>query len=287
MIPLHDDNPTTLTPFVTIGLIVACVAVFLWQVTLPPGGFERAVYAYGMIPAVLFGERALPAELAAVPATVSVITAMFLHGGWMHLIGNMLYLWIFGNNVEDALGHVRFVVFYLLCGLAAALAQAFQDPGSSVPMIGASGAIGGVLGAYVLLYPRARVLVLVPLGFFFYTLRIPAMIVLGLWFGLQFVNSALSAGQVGGIAYWAHIGGFVAGMVLILPFRRKGFPLFAGPRGAPAAPRRGFRPASGPKAQSPGLKPKDQRVTVVPQRPGSRSHLPQSGRVGPRKGPWS
>jgi membrane associated rhomboid family serine protease len=108
MIPLHDDNPTTLTPFVTVGLIVACVAVFLWQVTLPPGGFERAVYAYGMIPAVLFGERALPAELAAVPATLSVVTAMFLHGGWMHLIGNMLYLWIFGNNVEDAMGHGRY-----------------------------------------------------------------------------------------------------------------------------------------------------------------------------------
>lgn len=287
MIPLHDDNPTTLMPLVTVGLIVACTAVFLWQVTLPPGAAERAVYAYGMIPAVLFGERELPAEVAAIPATLSVLTSMFLHGGWMHLIGNMLYLWIFGNNVEDAMGHGRFVVFYLLCGLAAALAQAFQDPGSAVPMIGASGAIGGVLGAYVLLYPRARVLVLVPLGFFFYTLRIPAMIVLGLWFGLQFLSSALSAGQVGGVAYWAHIGGFVAGMVLILPFRKKGFPLFAGPRGGRAAPRHGLRPNTSRTDQPPGLKPKDRRATVVPKRTGSHTRLPQSGRIWPRKGPWS
>ncbi len=266
MIPLHDDNPTTLTPFVTVGLIVACVAVFLWQLGLSPGAAERAVYAYGMIPAVLFGER----ELTAIPAELSVLTSMFLHGGWMHLIGNMLYLWIFGNNVEDAMGHGRFVVFYLLCGLAAALAQAFQDPGSTVPMIGASGAIGGVLGAYVLLYPRARVLVLIPLGFFFYTLRIRALYVLGLWFGLQFVSVALAGGQLGGVAYWAHIGGFIAGMVLILPFRKKGFPLFASKR-----------------AVRPAFQPKDRRATMMPERTGSHTRLPQSGRIWRRKGPWS
>ena len=126
MIPLHDDNPTTLTPIVTVGLIAACVAVFLWQVSLPPAAMEAALYSYGMIPAVLFGERELPPALAAVPAELSVVTSMFLHGGWMHLIGNMLYLWIFGNNVEDAMGHLRFLVFYLLCGLAAAFAQAFR-----------------------------------------------------------------------------------------------------------------------------------------------------------------
>jgi len=205
---------------------------------------------------------------------------MFLHGGWMHLIGNMLYLWIFGNNVEDAMGHGRFIVFYLLCGIAAALAQAFQDPGSAVPMIGASGAIGGVLGAYVLLYPRARVLVVVPLGFFFYTLRIPAMIVLGLWFGLQFVSTMLAGDQIGGVAYWAHIGGFVAGMVLILPFRKKGFPLFAGPRGGDVA-RRAPQPA--PKFKD--RRPKDRRATVVPVRSGSQTRLPQSGRIWRRKGP--
>ena len=278
MIPLHDDNPTTLTPIVTVGLILACVAVFLWQVTLPPGGFESAVYAYGMIPAVLLGQRPFPADLAAVPATLTVITSMFLHGGWMHLIGNMLYLWIFGNNVEDAMGHGRFVVFYLLCGLAAAFAQAFQDPGSTVPMIGASGAIGGVLGAYLLLYPQARVLVLIPLGFFFYTLRIRALYVLGFWFVLQFVSSALAGEQIGGVAYWAQIGGFVAGMVLILPFRKKGFPLFSGARTGHPAPRSGPRPVPDPK---------DRRATVVPERTGSHSRLPQSGRIRPRKGPWS
>jgi membrane associated rhomboid family serine protease len=274
MIPLHDDNPTTLTPVVTVALIVACALVFLWQVTLSPEASVQAVYAYGMIPAVLFGERELPPEVAAIPAELSVITSMFLHGGWLHLIGNMLYLWIFGNNVEDAMGHGRFIAFYLLCGLAAAMAQAFQDPGSTVPMIGASGAIGGVLGAYLLLYPRARVLVLVPLGFFMYMMRIPALFVLGFWFVLQFLESALSDGQAGGVAYWAHIGGFVAGMVLIVPFRKKSFRLFARPHGSgrPAPPR--------PPRRAPDwlgrTEAKDRRTT--------RSRLPQSGRT--RKGPW-
>ena len=230
MIPLHDDNPTVLKPVVTVGMIAACVLVFLWQLSLSGIEAGQAVYAFGMIPAVLFGEAELPPELATIPSELSLISSMFLHGGWMHLIGNMLYLWIFGNNVEDAMGHVRFVVFYLLCGIAAALAQAVQDPASTVPMIGASGAIGGVLGAYLLLYPRARVLVLIPLGFFWYTLRLPAMAVLGFWFVLQFVQSAMTAGQAGGVAYWAHIGGFVAGVVLIVPFRNKAFPLFGGRR---------------------------------------------------------
>ncbi|MEE8506292.1 MAG: rhomboid family intramembrane serine protease [Kiloniellales bacterium] len=243
MIPLHDDNPTTLTPVITIGLIVVCALVFLWQVTLPPGAGEAAVYAYGLIPAVLFGERTLPPEIARIPAELSVLTSMFLHGGWLHLIGNMLYLWIFGNNIEDAMGHARFVVFYVICGIAAAFAQALQDPGSTVPMIGASGAIGGVLGGYLLLYPRARVLVLVPFGFFMHMIRIPAVIVLGFWFVLQFLESALAGDQAGGVAYWAHIGGFVAGMVLVIPLRKKSFPLFGGPRPAvvPPPPGRGGR----------------------------------------------
>jgi membrane associated rhomboid family serine protease len=247
MIPLHDDNPTSLTPFVTLGLIAACALVFLWQVSLPPGAAERAVYAYGMIPAVLFGEARLPPDLAVIPAGLSVLTAMFLHGGWMHLIGNMLYLWIFGNNIEDAMGHLRFVAFYLLCGAAAALTQALQDPGSSVPMIGASGAIGGVLGAYALLFPRAHVLVLVPIGFFVTTVRIPALLVLGFWFVLQFVQSAMAPVAGGGVAYWAHIGGFIAGLVLIVPFRNKAFPLLGGPRSSP----RGRRPPGGHRGRSP------------------------------------
>lgn len=221
MIPLHDDNPTTITPLLTIVLIVINVFVFLWQVSLPPMEQERIVFALGSIPAVLFGEAALATEIALVPPELSVLTSMFLHGGWLHLIGNMLYLWIFGNNVEDAMGHVRFVVFYLLCGIAAALAQALQDPSSTIPMIGASGAIGGVLGAYLILHPTARILVLIPLGILFPVIRVPAVVVLGIWFLMQFLESAARPAGAGGVAYWAHIGGFVAGAVLIFVFKRR------------------------------------------------------------------
>lgn len=230
MIPLHDDNPTILAPVVTVGLIAICGLVFIWQMSLTPAAAEQVVYALGMVPAVLFGTARLPPGIETIPSEASVITSMFLHGGLMHLLGNMLYLWIFGNNVEDSMGHVRFILFYLLCGISAALAQALQDPGSTVPMIGASGAIGGVLGGYLMLFPRAHVLVLVPLGFFITTMRIPALLVLGLWFVMQFLYSAMTTGQSGGVAYWAHIGGFVAGAILIIPFRSKEFPLFSGPQ---------------------------------------------------------
>ena len=218
MIPLHDDNPTERTPVLTVGLIAACVAVFLWQSGLGEEAAVHAIYGFGVIPAVLFDRVELPAELARVPASATLLTSMFMHGGWAHLLGNMLYLWIFGNNVEDRLGHGRFILFYLLCGLAAALAQALPEPDSQVPMVGASGAISGVLGAYLLLYPRARVLVLVPLGFIFYTLRLPALAVLGFWFVLQLVSSLFAAPGEGGVAFRAHIGGFVAGMALLPPF---------------------------------------------------------------------
>jgi membrane associated rhomboid family serine protease len=150
---------------------------------------------------------------------------MFLHGGWLHIIGNMLYLWIFGNNIEDILGHVGFVLFYVACGAAAALAQSALDVDSTVPMIGASGAIAGVLGAYAVLFPRAHVLVLLPLGFFSQVIRLPALLVLGFWFVLQFIEGGLTASSgEGGVAYWAHIGGFVAGLVLIFLFPRRSSP---------------------------------------------------------------
>ena len=228
MIPLHDDNPTELRPYVTIALIVACVLVFFWQISLPAPAQQRAVLALGVIPAVLLGNARLPPELALVSPEVSVVTSMFLHGGWMHLIGNMLYLWIFGNNVEDALGRVRFVIFYVACGVGAALLQSWQDPASTIPMIGASGAIGGVLGAYLLLHPQSRILVLFTAGFIFPVVRIPAVVVLGLWFVMQFALGAASAGAQGGggVAHWAHIGGFLTGMVLVLFMRRPGIPLF-------------------------------------------------------------
>ena len=220
MIPLRDDNPTTIRPLVTVGLIVACILIFLWQSSLGVGQ-GAAVYALGVIPAVLFGQAQLAPELGWVTPVLTPMTSMFLQGGIFHLLGNMLYLWIFGNNIEDAMGHGRFVVFYLLCGIAAVFAQALPDTSSVIPMIGASGAIGGVLGAYLINYPNARVLVLIPFGFFSQLIKIRALYVLGFWFILQFINSFLSSSSGGGVAYAAHIGGFITGLVLILFFNRK------------------------------------------------------------------
>jgi len=226
MIPLHDDNPTELTPYLTIAFISLCVLVFLWQLSLGAEGGQVAVFSLGSIPAVLFGHEQLPPEFARVPAWTTVFTSMFLHGGWMHLIGNMLYLWIFGNNVEDAMGHGRFILFYVLCGAAAVFAQALPDTHSVIPMIGASGAISGVLGAYLLLYPHARVLVAIPFGYFIHTMKIKAVWVLLFWIILQIINSAMASREGGGVAWGAHIGGFIAGMALVPLFKRRGVRLF-------------------------------------------------------------
>lgn len=223
MIPLKDDNPSHERPVVTIGLIVTCTLVFLWQFMQGPRAGQAIIYALGLVPSVLLGHRSLPPEVATVPAALTVFTSMFLHGGWLHLIGNMLYLWIFGDNVEDAMGHGRFLVFYLLCGVVAALTQALPDPQSTLPMVGASGAISGVLGAYLLLYPRARVLVLVPIFILITTMRLPAFVVLGLWFVLQALSSLAANEPGGGIAFRAHIGGFIAGMLLMMFFKKRGF----------------------------------------------------------------
>ena len=238
MIPLHDDNPTKIFPVLTVAFIAACVLVFLWQASLGTQGYQASVYALGVIPAVLLNKATLPAELAVVPATVTVFTSMFLHGGFMHLAGNMLYLWIFGNNVEDAMGHRRFIVFYLLCGVAAVFGQVLQNPSSEIPMIGASGAISGVLGAYLILYPRAKVLVLIPLGFFIQLIRLPALWVLGLWFAMQLISSALTSSEGGGVAWFAHIGGFVAGMALIPFFKTGNVTLFHKAHGSKRLTRR-------------------------------------------------
>jgi len=217
MIPLKDDNPTTTPPIVTVALIVLCAAVFLWQLSMGPAAGQAVVYALGVTPAVLSGAAVLPDELVWVPAPLTLITSMFLHGGLLHLGGNMLYLWIFGDNIEDIMGHARFVIFYIVCGLAAAFAQVLPDTGSTIPMIGASGAVSGVLGAYVLQYPRAHVLVVVPLVVVFYTLRLPAIAVLGIWFVGQLISS-LAVTSGGGVAFRAHVGGFLAGVVLIRLF---------------------------------------------------------------------
>lgn len=226
MIPLHDDNPTSTTPVLTIGIIGICVLVYLVQASLGPRGGEAIIYSLGVIPAVLLDKVDLAPELVLVPAGFTIVTSMFLHGGFMHLAGNMLYLWIFGNNIEDVLGKARFIFFYLVCGIFAALGQILQNPDSTIPMVGASGAISGVLGAYLLIFPHARVLVLVPLGFIITTVRIPAGWVLGLWFLLQLVSSAFTSSEGGGVAFFAHIGGFIAGMLLIPVLKPKNVRLF-------------------------------------------------------------
>ena len=226
MIPLHDDNPTERFPFVTMIFIAVCVAVFLYQESLPQIPGELFAFHYGTIPAMVFGYALLPEEAAAaIPASLTLLTSMFLHGSWMHLLGNMLYLWIFGNNIEDAMGHAKYIVFYILCGVLATLAHAMTDPSSQIPMVGASGAISAVLGAYLLLFPRAHVLVLLPaIGM----TRVAAGLVLGMWFVTQLVSGGMSVGaQGGGVAFFAHIGGFVAGMALIGLFKRPDVPFFS------------------------------------------------------------
>jgi membrane associated rhomboid family serine protease len=211
-LPLYDDNPTAREPVVTYLLIGLCIGAFLWQL----GQSERAVlYSYGMIPAELFGLWHPPRAYQAIPAWSKLLTSMFLHGGWFHLIGNMLFLWIFGNNVEDVLGRGRFLLFYLCCGVAAALTQAFSNYGAHVPMVGASGAIAGVLGAYLLMYPQANVRVFVWIVIFFRLVNVPAWILLGLWFGMQLVSGLMRAPGTPGVAFWAHIGGFVSGLILV------------------------------------------------------------------------
>ena len=215
MIPLKDDNPTSGRPIVTYFLIAICVLIFLIQIGSQSYKTGQLFYSYGLIPSVLMGHNQLPMDLYAVPAFVTIFSSMFMHGGFMHLIGNMLYMWIFADNIEDNLGPVKFLIFYLLAGVGAAMTQVLMDTISQIPMVGASGAIGGVLGAYLINHPNARVLVLIPFGFFSQLIKIRALYVLGFWFILQFISSG------GGIAYAAHIGGFVSGMILILFFNKK------------------------------------------------------------------
>jgi membrane associated rhomboid family serine protease len=213
MIPLRDDNPAQRVPVVTRTLIVLNVLAFV--VELAQGdGLAEFVREWGVVPGRLFasvmGFTSLPLELA------TVFTSMFLHGGWLHLIGNMWYLWIFGDNVEDRMGSARFLFFYLSAGFVAALLHSALIPGSPVPTVGASGAIAGVLGAYALAFPRARVLTLIPLIFFFQIVAIPALLLLGVWFVFQFISGTLSSATgSGGVAWWAHIAGFVYGFVVM------------------------------------------------------------------------
>jgi membrane associated rhomboid family serine protease len=221
MIPLRDEIPSERTPYVTRVLLALNVAAFLYEITLGPG-LRAFVYDWGLLPArvVLAVQGGEPAA----PAALTVFSSMFLHGGWAHLLGNMWYLFIFGDNVEDRLGHAGYLAFYFAAGLAAAALHVALHAQSWTPTVGASGAIAGVLGAYLVSYPKARVITLVPLFPFFQVMALPAVIVLGLWFVFQFFSGALALGMsgAGGVAWWAHVGGFAFGMLvaLVAPRRR-------------------------------------------------------------------
>lgn len=206
-----------------VALIAANVVVFFLQLASGPA-FERVVWAFGVVPARLFQPGMFEGWTGS-DSLVTLVTSMFLHGGFLHLIGNMLYLWIFGDNVEGAMGSVRFLIFYLLCAVAAAGAQIAVDPRSALPMIGASGAIAGVLAAYLMLFPFSRIVTLIPIFFFARLVAVPAVILLGLWFLLQIVSGLSSTGGAGGTAWFAHIGGFAAGLLLVFLFRRKDVPI--------------------------------------------------------------
>ena len=236
MIPLRDANPTRRTPLVTLGLIAASFIAFGYELgvlaSTGEAGLNELFLERGAVPGELSAavERG---DLASRPV-LSILTSMFLHGGWVHLLGNMLYLWIFGNNVEDRLGRLPFLGFYVVGGLAAVVAQVATDPDSAIPLVGASGAIAATLGAYVVLFPGARILSLVFLGFFYQLIEVPARIVLGFWFVLQLVDGLASLGGTnveGGIAFFAHVGGFVAGAAIAVAVRALGR---RGPPGRPA-----------------------------------------------------
>ncbi len=212
MIPLRDVIPSRTTPYVTVSLVVINALVFLYQLSL--GDYiNNFVFTYGLVPAFF--------------SWTSVLTSMFLHGGILHVAGNMLYLWIFGDNVEDRMGHGRFLAFYLLCGIAAALGQTVTVPDSQIPMVGASGAVAGVMGAYFVLYPHSRIVTLLPLFIFIQIIEVPAIFFLGVWFLMQLLSgvgsiaSATAGEPAGGVAFWAHVAGFAAGFVGVFVFRQR------------------------------------------------------------------
>lgn len=221
MIPIKDRNPTYRFPVVNIAIILANIAVFLYEVSLGPR-LESFLCSFGVVPHTI--TTSLNSSHIGLMTLMPMFSSMFLHGGWLHLGGNMLYLWIFGDNVEDKLGHGRYFLFYILCGIAASAAHVVIDPRSEMPTVGASGAISGVLGAYLLMFPKARVVTLIPIFVFVQVAELPAIVVLGFWFVLQFFNGLVSLGYqtagMGGVAWWAHVGGFVAGLILVLPLRK-------------------------------------------------------------------
>ena len=222
MIPLRDENPSYTFPFVNVLLILTNIFIFVYQKYFVPGGIEPLYFQLGCIPYEFthFTDVHPP---SLVPVPVTVVTAMFMHGGWIHLLGNMLFLWIFGDNVEDTLGHVKYLFFYITCGFFASLFHIFTNVNSQIPSVGASGAIAGVMGAYMFLFPKARVKTLLILGILIQVVRIPAVFILGYWIFIQFLSGFAEFGSRmgGGIAWFAHIGGFVAGFVLIIMTKKR------------------------------------------------------------------
>lgn len=221
MVPLRDDNPIRITPYVTYGLIAANIIVFLYEISLPPPVLDAFFRSWAVVPR----ELSLTLEGAIIPTSpvpewITLISSQFLHGGFLHIAGNMLFLWIFGNNVEDRLGHIKYLIFYITCGILAALSQWIFAQGSTIPSLGASGAIAGVMGAYILRYPQAPIVTFIPLGLFSNIVRVPAYFFLGFWFvqqafnGLASLNTPVDMGMQGGVAYWAHAGGFIFGAIL-------------------------------------------------------------------------
>lgn len=229
MIPIRDENPQLMVPYVTYGLIaINVVCWFAVQGLGSEPALMQSICQYGLIPADVVGIGPASANTQLICPVVgesrwfTIFSSMFMHGSWMHIIGNMWFLWIFGDNVEDAMGHTRFAIFYVLCGLAAAGTQMLADPSSTIPMVGASGAIGGVMGAYIVLYPRVHVHMFVFLGIYATTFAVPAIVMLGYWIVVQLLGGFSSMGaEGGGVAFWAHVGGFAAGAILVLLFRDK------------------------------------------------------------------
>lgn len=261
-VPIYDDNPVRRTPVVTYALIGTCVGAWLWQLTV---GLDLAAFHYGIIPAALFGYW--PPGVQPIPPWATLFTSMFLHGGWMHLISNMLFLWIFGNNIEDLLGKFRYLLLYLSSGVTAALIQGLSAVSSQIPMIGASGAVAGVLGAYLLTHPRANVHVFVWIVLFFTIIRVPAWLLLGFWFAMQVLSGLGSAASEPGVAFWAHVGGFIAGAGLFLMLRPRGVEILQ------------------PKHTSTWVNVPP--AVMIGRRRFQRGSVPDAGRRLRQRGPWN
>ena len=297
-LPLFDNNPTLTRPLITWMIIALCICGFIWQESLDFNAAHNIVYQLGFVPAVFFTPASLPADMSLVPTWSTIFTSMFLHGGWLHIGANMLYLWIFGDNVEASMGRLKFVLFYLLCGGAAAMAQAALDPGSTIPMIGASGGIAGVLGAYLMLHPKAAIRCFFLILIFFRFINLPAWLVLGVWIGGQFVAVPQALNETGGgVAYMAHIGGFLAGMALIPFFKYRHVALFGRDIGigdwadrplnfqeVKAEARARYRrsvPSSADAVTNPSS-----TTPPKPSVPTSRRKNPKTGQNNPPNGPW-